>query len=301
MTTSSAVHTAAAWEGLWLPRWPLASDHPAAEGVYRTSRARALAMRYLEHSPSSLVTAVVIDCDHPDAALRAFEQPADHPKPNWVCLSPSGRGHLGWWLTSRVCNTEAARQAPLRFLARGQEGLRRCVGGDPAYVGLLTKNPINPDWETIWGHPEPYSLRELQTVRAPRQLPRKPERACGLGRNCTLFDTARDEIYPLHKHYEHGPYQDWHRVVVQHCHAVNTQFTAPLGGPLPFTEVHSTAASIAGWVWDNFDTDRFREQQRHRGHKGGKVSAKVMTAKKRAANRRRATKFDLTTALELAL
>jgi len=88
---------------------------------------------------------------------------------------------------------------------------------------------------------------------------------------------------------------------VQHCHAVNTQFTAPLGGPLPFTEVQSTAASIAGWVWDNFDTDRFREQQRHRGHKGGKVSAKVMTAKKRAANRRRATKFDLTTALELAL
>lgn len=111
MTTSSAVHTAAAWEGLWLPRWPLASDHPAAEGVYRTSRARALAMRYLEHSPSALVTAVVIDCDHPDAALRAFEQPADHPKPNWVCLSPSGRGHLGWWLTSRVCNTEAARRS----------------------------------------------------------------------------------------------------------------------------------------------------------------------------------------------
>jgi len=82
---------------------------------------------------------------------------------------------------------------------------------------------------------------------------------------------------------------------VQHCHAVNTQFTAPLGGPLPFTEVQSTAASIAGWVWDNFDTERFREQQRHRGHKGGKV----MTTKKRAANRIRATKVDRVNALEM--
>jgi hypothetical protein len=48
-------------------------------------------MRYVEHSPHALLGSIVIDCDHPDAAMRAFEKPSDHPAPNWVAQSPSGR------------------------------------------------------------------------------------------------------------------------------------------------------------------------------------------------------------------
>lgn len=37
-----------------------------------------------KHSPHALIGALVVDCDHPDAAMRAFQKPSDHPQPNWV-------------------------------------------------------------------------------------------------------------------------------------------------------------------------------------------------------------------------
>ncbi len=277
-----------------LPHRPYATNY-LDRGQYRYSRDDALTMRYVEHSPHALLGSIVIDCDHPDAAMRAFEKPSDHPAPNWVAQSPSGRAHLGWWLgPNHVCRTDSARLTPIRYAHRIETGLKVSVGGDFAYGGQLTKNPIHPDWETIYGPSTPYTLRQLATIHTPRQAPRRPDRAAGLGRNVTMFDTARKWAYPQWWHHRNGTSDQWLRLVLQHCHTVNTEFA----DPLPFVEVQATAYSIGKWIWRNFDEAAYRARQAHLGSKGGKASAKVMTPAKIEANRKRATKFDEKAMLE---
>ena len=128
-----------------------------------------------------------------------------------------------------------------------------------------------PDAEVVWGEGRAYELRELQTPFTPRQLPRKPERSHGFGRNCSMFDTARHEVYGLHD--PEQPFEDWHRVVVQHCHAANAMFAEPL----PFSEVSATASSIARWTRKNFISKS--EYQAKRGRKSGEVRRAKRDAK----------------------
>ena len=128
-----AVMTGAQWaDEVLLPHKPSATNDPR-DGQRPMHRENALMMRYIEHSPYVLLGSIVIDCDHVDTALRAFERPKDHPDPNWVAQSPSGRGHIGWWLRSPVCKSDSARLKPLRYAQRVEAGLRIAVGGDPAF------------------------------------------------------------------------------------------------------------------------------------------------------------------------
>ncbi len=48
----------------------------------------------------------------------------------------------------------------------------------------------------------------------------------------------------------------WEKLVLQRCHAINTEFAAPL----PFTEVATTNQSVSRWIWRNFDVGRRREE-----------------------------------------
>ena len=52
-------------------------------GVYRTSRRDALGKRFIETNPHALSNLLVVDIDHPDAALRALSA-AHHPMPTAV-------------------------------------------------------------------------------------------------------------------------------------------------------------------------------------------------------------------------
>ena len=153
-----------------LPYRPYATNR-LEHGQYRRSRAEALEMRYIQHSPHALLGSIVIDCDDPDAAMHAFQQPSDFPPPNWVAQtqqgSHAGYAHLGWWLgDNRVCRTDSARLAPLRFAARIENGLRHSIqGADFAYGGQLTKNPTHDHWATIYGPSAPYKLRDRSEER----------------------------------------------------------------------------------------------------------------------------------------
>ena len=274
--TKTAVLTPDTWRERYLSRFPLATDDLEL-GVWRERRERALRRQYVETSPRALVAAVVIDVDRPNAVLRAFERPSDHPMPSWVVEGNNGHGHVGWWLESPVCRTDAARVDPLRYLARVTEGLRRSLDGDQAYTGLLTRNPLHADADVIWGTDRTYSLRDLGTIHTPRQLPRKPEHASGLGRNCTLFHTARKALYIQYD--PARPADEWHRMVTRHCNEVNATFDAELGGPLPFSEVQATASSISRWTRRNLTMSK-REWHQAQGRKGAAV-----TNAKRQANR----------------
>src|SRR5699024_11286043 len=78
--------------------------------------------------------------------------------------------------------------------ARNVTGVQTCalpISSPARAASTCDRNPLHADADVIWGTDRTYSLRELGTVHTPRQLPRKPERSSGLGRNVTMFDTAR--------------------------------------------------------------------------------------------------------------
>jgi len=270
---------AAAWEQAWTPRRPLATDDLAL-GCWRTSRDRALTRRYLEHSPKALQAMLVIDVDHPDALERAIGLPRHHPMPSWIAEGVNGRGHVGWVLREPVVRTDAGHRRPLIFAAKVEEGLRRALDGDVGYAGLLTKNPLHPDWYPHWGRAEPYDLGELAQGLGdlvPTKLPRRTE-STGLGRNVTLFDDLRKWAYAARR--RHTVKAEWDVAVLEKA----AEHNAAIPVPLPPTEVRATAQSVGTWVWRrSFDEAGFRRVQTSRGRKGGRAN----TPEQQAAKRRR--------------
>jgi hypothetical protein len=240
------------WDQLWLPLWPLASDD-LLEGVYRQSRVSALGKRYIETNPQALSNLLVVDIDHPDAALRALSANGSHPMPNAVVENRvNGHAHAVWALSEPVTRTEYARRKPLAYAAAVVEGLRRAVDGDNGYSGLLTKNPIHDRWDTLWLHSDLRPLdglvEELGGHMPPprwRDSARQRANPVGLGRNCALFETARHWAYRALRHYlpdrdTHGLHTAIHTEVSTRNHA----FTEPL----PTSEARAIAASIHRWI-----------------------------------------------------
>lgn len=254
--------TAEAWTSSWTPRRPLATDDLTL-GCWRQSRDQALERRYLEHSPRALLSMLVVDVDHHDTLMRAIGLPRHHPEPSWVAEGLSGRGHVGWVLSSPVCRTDAGRQAPLEFAARVQEGLRRALDGDAGYAGLLTKNPTHDGWYPTWGRAEPYELRDLAEGLGkwlPGALPARAIETTGLGRNVRLFDDLRQWAYRARYRYQDR--LEWEETVA--AVAVNMN-VFPV--PLPATEVAATAQSVARWVWRRFSREKLVAVQTVRGQR----------------------------------
>lgn len=257
-------------------------------------RPQALAKRYLEHSPSALLSMLVIDVDHSDTLIRALQAPRTHAMPSWIAESPTGRGHVGWILKTPVVRTDAALTRPVRYAAKVEEGLRRSLDGDISYAGLLTKNPLHEHWHTTWGTDHLYDLRELADSLGelmPRQLPRKAAESSGLGRNVNLFHRLRLWAYRARRRY--SVLAEWEEDTRNYAWAVNREFSVPL----PDAEVGHTSRSVARWVWRNFSEEQFTawcvQQGRKGGKKGGAKGGRVVSEAKREANRKRATKVEL--------
>ena len=242
--------TDARWGQLWLPLWPLASDNLKA-GIYRTSREKALGRRYVEANPEAVSNLLVVDIDHDDALMRsAYDR--DGWRPNAVVENPhNGHAHAVWALREPVTRTEYAHRAPLAFAAAVTEGLRRSVDGDAAYSGLMTKNPEHTEWCATWFSDELYDLSTLaQALDAHGFMPppswkRTRRRApVGLGRNCSLFESARTWAYREIRHHFGDP--DGLALSIRRtAHAMNA---ADFAEPLPAREVDQIAASIHRWI-----------------------------------------------------
>jgi len=240
---------ASEWDQMWLPLWPYASDD-LLHGVYRMSRGDALGKRFIETNPQALSNLLVVDIDHPDAALRALSA-AHHPMPTAVVENPrNGHAHAVWALSEPVTRTEYARRKPLAYAAAVTEGLRRATDGDAGYSGLITKNPTHDDWHTHWMGADLRSLDQLAHglgahMPPPRWRESKARRAApvGLGRNCALFESARHWAYREIRHHWHDP--DGLAAAIHHeAGSRNTEFSEPL----PASEVRAIAASIHRWI-----------------------------------------------------
>ncbi|MFF7273964.1 replication initiation protein [Streptomyces cyaneofuscatus] len=248
--------------------------------------------RYVEANPSALSNLLVVDVDHSDAVLRAVSSVGSHPLPNAVVENPvNGHAHAVWALAEAVTRTEYARRKPLAYAAAVTEGLRRALDGDAAYSGLMTKNPLHVDWSTEWLHGGLHTLGGLEEALSDHMPPvrwRETKRfrtnITGLGRNCSIFETARTWAYREVRHHFGSP-DTLHTAIHAEVHTRNAEFTEPL----PTVEARAIANSIHRWIttrsrmWKDGAAvyeATFVAIQSARGKKGGKASGAVRTARR---------------------
>lgn len=246
---SSPQATEQRWEQLWLPLWPLASDD-LRFGIFREARETALNRRYIETNPKVYSNLLVVDIDHRDARLRALW---DRRKwlPNALTINPdNGHAHAVWALQEPITRTEYAHRKPIAYAAAITEGLRRSVDGDAGYSGLMTKNPNHQAWEAEWWSEDLYSLPQLEAHLAEAGfMPAKGwertrrKNPIGLGRNCSLFETARHWAYrEVRNHFGNAP------ALRSAIHGEVNQRNADFSEALPNIEAHHLAESIWRWI-----------------------------------------------------
>lgn len=237
------------WEQLWLPLRPLASDDLRA-GIYRHTRPQALGKRYIETNPRAMSNLLVVDIDHEDALLRALWDRAAW-LPNAVVENPdNGHAHAVWALKEPVTRTEYASRKPLAYAAAVTEALRRSVDGDQGYSGLITKNPTHESWNASWYTDKLYTLNELdEHLSTAGFMPpatwakTRRKNPVGLGRNCSIFETARTWAYREVRHH-FGDVQGLWTAINNQVHHLNSEFSEPL----PRNEAHQIAKSIHRWL-----------------------------------------------------
>ncbi|WP_072727080.1 MULTISPECIES: replication initiation protein [Bifidobacterium] len=271
------------FEGWYLPQRPMCCDDDYS-ALTRRSRADALRYKHIETNPSALVNTIVVDIDDDQGrAVALWEH--EGMRPNFIAENPvNGHAHAGWVLTYPVARTEMARIKPLKLLHAATEGLRRSCNGDEGYSGLLMKNPEHPAWESDIIEHDTYDLDQLvaaldQHGDMPPKSWRRTKRArtIGLGRNCTVFDTARTDAYRFVRRLPDRTPESSERLrefTRRTCHEINATFA----DPLPTREVNDIAKSIHKWTVTRFDgwldgaavcAATFTAIQAARGHKGG--------------------------------
>jgi hypothetical protein len=232
----------------------------------------ALGAPYLQLNPPVHRSWLLLDIDRAGAS-HAWDD-AGLPAPTYCAINrQNGHAHLGYALSAPVCTSDAARMAPLRYLAAIEYAYIEKVRADAAFTGPLAKNPLHPSWQ-VWepANAPVYELGYLADfVDLPsKRLPKTP----GVGRNCDLFDGLRKWAYSaVRKYWRPGGEERWRTAVRLQAEALNT-FAVPLGA----AEVAGIARSVARRVWRWFSPAEFREVQAARGQRGGIASGAARMA-----------------------
>ncbi len=184
---------------------------------------------------------IVIDVDYEGGAL-AYEEVG--LEPTIILTNPvNAHAHLLYELQSPVGFSEQARYGPQAFFLALQRGMTAAMGGDLSYVGLVVKNPLSHHWRMTCCDVR-YSLTDLADYCDPISPYEAEVNDCNVGgRNTDLFDHVRLWAYKAVKGY--GNFSDWEIEVRNTCEMHNDCFDTPL----PYSEIKSTAKSIAKWTW----------------------------------------------------
>jgi len=229
-----------------LPYKPYCSDEKGALQVRK--KATAINKKYIQHNQPSLCHWLVYDYDRAGALDHIGQQHL--PVPNIVATNPkNGNSHLFYRLADPVCTSELAHQKPLHLLAKIDFVLTEKLEADAGYQGFISKNVLHQHWQVLEVNKEPWHLADfLDWLELPKRLPKRAETQ-GLGRNCTLFETARQWAYRQVLNYRlAGSKRGFAEAVLKHCEGINEGFPTPLN----HAEVRSTAKSIAGWTWKHY-------------------------------------------------
>ena len=265
-----------------LPKKPYCSWGKGERTLIR-SKKHAVQYPLIQVNPPHLVNYLIFDLDASDAYLHFFD--AGLPTPTWIAKNrKNGHCHVCYELETAVCKTANARLKPLRYLASIEYTYAKKLGADLRYSGLLTKNPIDRDWEVSYLNPRPFDLAELADYIELETKPKNEKiEVSGLGRNCMMFDIVRIWAYKAIRATLSSGYDVWCVEVLERAKIANGAFLQPL----PYSEVKATAKSIAKWVWRNHGCaefqKRFSEKQATKGRKGGLASDSSHGGKARSA------------------
>jgi hypothetical protein len=246
-----------------IPHRPYCTDDLSSGLVVRPAET-ALKYRYIQINPPGFQWVLIFDLDYKTGALTAKD--AGLPMPTWQTINrKNGHSHIAYALKAPVCTSDAARLAPLRYVAAIEAAYRQRLRADPLYTGLITKNPANfTAWDVYYmdDDTDTYDLDYLagfvlEELRKPHKAKKEASEIAGLGRNCHIFETVRLWAYSAIRGYWDNP-GDWGEAVMEHCQTVNSGFDAPLY----HREVRGIARSIAGWTMKRFSPEKFSEVQR---------------------------------------
>jgi hypothetical protein len=216
---------------------------------------QALTKPYIQPNPPHLRVWSVFDVDRPGGAL-AWED-GNLPPPSWAAANrDNAHAHLVWGLSAPVLvDSPDMRQRPLRYLCAVEAAFRERLKADPAYVGLLTKNPSHNRWRVLRGPHSYYELGYLaEWVELPKHLPKRNPEEIGLGRNVTVFEWLRQYAYRHIKKYK-GMGPEAYEVWKSHINLKGLSRNGELSIPLEGSEVWHIAKSVSKWTWNKFDIE----------------------------------------------
>ena len=261
-----------------LPKKPYCMDEVPGFMLIRPKEI-AIKKPYVQINPPLMTIYFVFDDDKTDSALSWFD--ANLPSPLWTTQNPmNGHCHHCYKLEIPLCTSEFASIKAIKYAQAIYHAYALKLGADQNYSQLITKNPLHPQWRTIFWTERSYSLDYLADfVDLPAQLPKKLE-IVGLGRNVTMFEKGRHWAYKAVRDYLHlDSSYEWEKAVRLKIEEINNSFEDPLA----YSEVKATAKSIARWVWQRFSYGDFSDIQAKRGKKGGAIRSAQYEPKREQA------------------
>lgn len=282
-----------------LPKKPYCSSGKGCRTLIRTLKS-ALSYPQIQINSPTYTHWLIFDVDKEQAAYAWKD--CGLPPPTWVTINPeNGHAHIVYGLKTAVYTGENARIAPMRYLAVVYQAMAKKMGADKGYAGVLTHNPMHPQWRT-WVVSQSNTLYELGELADYVDLPPysdhfRPEKATAanqddyaLGRNCTVFEKLRVWAYEAIREYRSGRRTEWERAVLSKAQNLND-----FSEPMSYNEVKQIAKSVSKWVW-RMDKSvcvesaaKFSEKQRQRAKK----ATNQVEANKASVTVRRAANVDL--------
>lgn len=236
---------------------------------------KALKCDYINANPINSVNIITLDIDRDT-------DPFDlSPSPNLVVYNKSNcRAHAHYFLETPVHANENSSKAAKAFYNAVHGGLIKHLGADPAYNHTFTKNPFSNKFRPYALHTRPWSLEHLtEYVKPVNKTIIKPNEAVALGRNCHIFDTAREWAYIAIREYKNQSFEHFHNAMLFKCNELNMSIFVPLGT----AETAHIAKSIAKWVWANRLELTSFSKQRARAKKLGVIRRDTMASKQSEA------------------
>jgi hypothetical protein len=240
-----------------LPRYPYATDDPR-QGMRPRKKERALEHVYIQvgRYPHAIFR-IVLDLDEP-----TWWDAMDRIPPTLTIPNPRApwKAHIVYeldppiWLASPKAHEGQGN--PFALVREVDALLRAYFGADPAYNGLLGRNPVAHPYliggGKLWDLPS--LLEELREL-TPRRRALAYLDTATYGRNCTLFDHVRAFAYGVVAMYRGKPngFELFRQAVAYEAHRLNRElFRDHPQGPLPPNEVGWVVKSVAKWTFYHY-------------------------------------------------
>jgi len=234
-----------------LPHKPYFSDD-LHFGVRIAGKERAILAKYIQFNQPHAMFWLGFDVDRVGAAIDWSDRNA--PAPTLTITNPeNGHAHLLYALETSIRTAPDGKMKPLRYAAAVENALRKKLGADTGYSGLICKNPNHSHWKIAVWQPELYTLDWLaDSLDLNAANDKEIVADYGLGRNCTLFDKARKWAYRAIR--QGWPeYEQWLKSCYERVQAYNLKLLHPLDD----SEIRQIAKSISKWTYNHFDEEGF--------------------------------------------